>query len=93
MKLFATSRNPKQFTPLQFSSKHDVEIIYPQLDIANLDSIRALEQQLKQHGDHVDVLINNAGINLDARYGPETAKQTLDTNYFGVLEVCYTLLL
>lgn len=35
----------------------------------------------------VDVLINNAGVNLDARYGYENARTTLDVNYRGVREV------
>lgn len=42
---------------------------------------------MKENYDGVDVLINNAGTNLDAKYGPETTKKTLDVNFRGTLKV------
>lgn len=39
-----------------------------------------------QHGQ-AHVLINNAGVNLDAEYSHETAKKTLEVNYGGTKDV------
>jgi len=62
-------------------------VLYPKLDISSLESIKAFACEVQQQGP-VDVLINNAGVNLDAEYGYENAKKTLDVNYRGTLEVC-----
>ena len=63
------------------------EVWYPSLDISKRESIKALAKDVSAYGQ-VDVLINNAGVNLDAKYGPETAKTTLDVNYRGTQDVC-----
>ena len=78
LRLIATSRKGGD---LGFESD---KVLYPKLDISSRDSIKSLADDV----DKVDVLINNAGVNLDAQYGPETAKQTLDVNYRGTLNVC-----
>lgn len=35
----------------------------------------------------IDVLVNNAGVNLDGDYGVENARKTLGVNYEGTLAV------
>lgn len=40
----------------------------------------------------VDVLINNAGVNLDEEPSVDNAKKTLETNYRGTLSLCHALL-
>ena len=73
------------------SDSSNVQIRYPKLDISKPASIAHLAKEIS--GDNgsgqVDVLINNAGVNLDRQYddGPEAARQTLDVNYRGTLKV------
>jgi carbonyl reductase 1 len=57
------------------------------LDITDKTQIQALIDKIKKDQGGVDVLINNAGVNLDDDYSLKTAKQTLETNYRGTLEV------
>jgi NAD(P)-dependent dehydrogenase (short-subunit alcohol dehydrogenase family) len=63
------------------------KVEYPNLDITDKTQIQALVDKIKKDQGGVDVLINNAGVNLDDDYSLETAKQTLETNYKGTLEV------
>ncbi|TKA81948.1 hypothetical protein B0A55_01936 [Friedmanniomyces simplex] len=90
LKLFAATRSGND---LGLGSRNDADrqVLYPKLDIADPDSIKAFAGEVKQHGK-VDVLINNAGINLDNQYGYENAKKTLDVNYRGTLEMCQTFI-
>ncbi|KAL9114360.1 MAG: hypothetical protein Q9187_007496, partial [Circinaria calcarea] len=61
---------------------------YPKLDIADQSSIRGLADQINKEHNGCDVLINNAGVNLDDEYSAENVKKTLDTNYRGTLHMC-----
>ena len=79
LRLIATSRKGEN---LGLGSN----VVYSELDISKRESIEALTHQESKHGN-VDVLINNAGVNLDAKYGPQSAKTTLDVNYRGTLSV------
>lgn len=86
MILYATSRKGMNLGIKATSS--DTQIKYPKLDItdsASIDSLASLIQ--KEHGG-CDVLINNAGINVDDQYSPQSVKLTLDTNYRGTLHMC-----
>ncbi|KAI4096465.1 MAG: hypothetical protein LQ344_000973 [Seirophora lacunosa] len=60
---------------------------YPKLDIADPDSIQRFAKSVEAEHASVDVLINNAGVNLDMQYSPVNVKTTLDTNYRGTLNV------
>lgn len=61
---------------------------YPRLDITDDESIQSLVELVKrQEGDGVDVVINNAGVNVDGKYSLENVKLTLKTNYEGTLKV------
>lgn len=86
LKLFAASRKGEDigFSPSTDSGR---EVLYPKLDVSSRESIAKLAEEVKREGLLVDVLINNAGVNLDARYGYENARTTLDVNYKGVREV------
>ncbi|KAI7565066.1 hypothetical protein KC317_g6622, partial [Hortaea werneckii] len=90
LKLFAASRKGED---IGFSSPADPEreVLYPKLDVSSRESITALADEVEREG-LVDVLINNAGVNLDARYGYENARTTLDVNYRGVREMCHAFL-
>ena len=63
------------------------QIKYPQLDIADQSSIKSLVDLVKRDHGSLDVLINNAGVNLENDYSPLNVKKTLDTNYRGTLNV------
>ena len=82
--LYATSRKGED---LGFKSSSKTQLKYPRLDIANPSSVKELADAIKKNHDGLDVLINNAGVNLDDQYSPENVKSTLDTNYRGTLNV------
>jgi carbonyl reductase 1 len=84
VKLLATSRTGENLNLDSGGGRH--EIIYPQLDVGSEDSIHAFKDLVKSHGQ-VDVLINNAGVNMDLQYGYENVKKTIDVNYRGTLHV------
>lgn len=85
LKLFAASRSGQD---LGLQSTHATRsVIYPKLDISDHSSVSSLAKEVQQYGS-VDVLINNAGINLDNEYGPQNARKTIDVNYRATLDVC-----
>ena len=61
--------------------------MYPKLDIAERSSVESLASSVEERFGAVDVLINNAGVNVDDEYSAENVKVTLDTNVRGTLEV------
>lgn len=70
-----------------FSTGSDIKVKYPKLDIADRESVKSFGEMMKQEEGKVDVLINNAGINVDDEYAPKNVKLTLDTNVRGTLLV------
>ncbi|KIW06536.1 uncharacterized protein PV09_02967 [Verruconis gallopava] len=72
--------------------RRDQTVLCPRLDVADAASVAALAAQVRRAGEPVDVLINNAGVNLDAAFSLENARATLDTNYRGTLEMCLAFL-
>ncbi|XP_057621146.1 carbonyl reductase [NADPH] 1-like [Chionomys nivalis] len=68
---------------------------FHQLDIDDLQSIRALREFLLKEYGGLDVLVNNAGIafkNADPTPFHIQAEVTLKTNFFGTQDVCTELL-
>ena len=80
----ATSR---QGTDLGLKTAKETKVLYPKLDIADPASIQAFAKSIEKDKHTVNVLINNAGVNLDDDYTPENVKATLDTNVRGTLQV------
>lgn len=66
--------------------------MYKSLDISKPDSIKSFVSDLKSAGQPVDVLINNAGINLDKNFNYDNATTTVDVNYRGTLHMCQAIL-
>jgi NAD(P)-dependent dehydrogenase (short-subunit alcohol dehydrogenase family) len=67
------------------------------LDVANSDSIRNAAKRFRSIADHLDVLINNAGIYPDGKVSILTIPraqmaETVQTNTFGPLEVTQAFL-
>jgi len=85
LKLFATSRKGEDLGLT--TSPPQQQVVYTKLDIADRESIRSFAADLKRQQARVDVLINNAGVNLEAEYGYENARRTLEVNYWGTVEV------
>ncbi|HET6146523.1 MAG TPA: SDR family NAD(P)-dependent oxidoreductase [Polyangia bacterium] len=61
------------------------------LDVTDAASIAALAGDLTRAGTRVDVLVNNAGISLQG-FDAEVARQTLEVNFFGAMNVTDALL-
>lgn len=85
MILYAASRKGQDLGLRPASSTMTLK--YPKLDIADPDSIQRFAKSVEAEHASVDVLINNAGVNLDMQYSPVNVKTTLDTNYRGTLNV------
>jgi len=82
--LYAASRKG---VDMGFETNSGTQVKYPKLDIADLLSIRGFAKVVKEDHGAVDVLINNAGVNLDDQYSAESVRTTLDTNVRGTLHV------
>lgn len=72
-------------------------IIAKQLDITNQDSVNELANWLKQNYDHLDVLVNNAGMNYDTYQNVINAdlrnvQGTFETNILGAWRVTQAVL-
>jgi carbonyl reductase 1 len=86
--IYATSREGAQ---LDIDPSYGNEVRHATLDITSNSSIAkflrlALNQDSPNHA--VDILINNAGINLDDDYSYERAVAEFDTNYHGTRNMC-----
>jgi NAD(P)-dependent dehydrogenase (short-subunit alcohol dehydrogenase family) len=69
------------------------DLIYHQLDVADLNSITRLASYLKENFDRCDILINNAGVFLDRGKSVfdlplEILQETLEINFIGALNMC-----
>ena len=77
--------------------RNDGKATYLPLDVSNLDSIREASGKFAEIADHLDVLINNAGIYPDEGLTVLTIPrdrlvQTFQTNTFGPLKVTQAFL-
>ena len=89
--VFGTSRNAS-FPPKDIGGKYPIMI---KMDINDDDSIKnAIEYIIKEFG-RIDVLINNAGYGIGGAiedYTIEKVKEQFETNFFGQLRVCNSIL-
>ncbi|KAF7192411.1 Carbonyl reductase [NADPH] 1 [Pseudocercospora fuligena] len=70
----------------------DTTITYHALDISQTKSVQDFRDFLHgKHPDGIDILINNAGI-AQQGFDANVVKETLETNYYGTLEACQSLL-
>jgi carbonyl reductase 1 len=73
------------------ASSDGSEVIYSKLDVTDSSSRAGLSALLRNKKcKTLDVLINNAGVNLDlsGEYSYENARKTLEVNYWGTRDVC-----
>jgi carbonyl reductase 1 len=83
--IYATSRAG---TDLGIQTAHDNEVRYSKLDVGDKSSIKSFLQSALKENQHIDVLINNAGINNNNNETPDLAAQTIDVNYRGTKTMC-----
>jgi NAD(P)-dependent dehydrogenase (short-subunit alcohol dehydrogenase family) len=67
-------------------------VTFLQLDVSDLESVSAAPSEFAKAADHLDVLVNNAGILLDGdsavlAIDDEVIRKTLETNTLGPLRV------
>ena len=73
------------------------EVAFLPLDITQAATVEAAAERIRSEHGHLDILINNAGINV-AGDGPpsvadlEAVRRVLDTNFVGTLRVTQSLL-
>lgn len=87
--IYATSRAGKNEGNAQ--ARHDNEIRYEKLDVSDKQSILTfLRMAVKQDPGSraIDILINNAGVNMNPDEGPDEAEKTIDVNYRSLKTMC-----
>ena len=93
MVIYAASRGG---VDLDMEHSADVQIQYPRLDITDKQSIHDVVAEIKQKHGGVDVLINNAGLNITRPSSGlrefEDQKKIMDVNFRGTLEMCRSFL-
>jgi NAD(P)-dependent dehydrogenase (short-subunit alcohol dehydrogenase family) len=87
--VYATMRNPHQSTALQeLAKKENLRLHVLQLDVLDDDSVNKAIATVLSKENHIDVLVNNAGIHswgAVEELPMELFKANMDTNYFGAL--------
>jgi NAD(P)-dependent dehydrogenase (short-subunit alcohol dehydrogenase family) len=89
--VFLAARRPTEGTQACAKLQHlGLAASFLQLDVADEQSIRSAVNALRDQTDHLDVLVNNAGICEDAEssildISPEIVHRTLATNTLGPL--------
>ena len=73
-------------------SKDGGQAIFLEIDVANNASVNAAAREFTKVGDHLDVLVNNAGIIVDGddailEISDDLLRETLETNTLGALRV------
>jgi NAD(P)-dependent dehydrogenase (short-subunit alcohol dehydrogenase family) len=74
-----------------------LDLDYHELDVTSASDIKALSVYVAKQFGRLDVLVNNAGVLLDPRGSrfldskAQTYRDTLDTNFFGPLQLCQAL--
>lgn len=89
--ILACARRP--LTSSSFKTSPDAKVEWHKLDIGNKESISDFAETVKKTcPDGVDVLINNAGVNVDPTegHGVEQAKTTIGVNYEGTASMMKT---
>ena len=73
-------------------TKEDGKTVFLEIDVADNASVTAAASEFAKAADHLDVLVNNAGIIVEGDNGileisDELLRQTLETNTLGTLRV------
>jgi NAD(P)-dependent dehydrogenase (short-subunit alcohol dehydrogenase family) len=87
-RVFLGARNAKGGRAAAEKLSKDGDVVFIEIDVAEADSIRQAAEEFSRQSDHLDVLINNAGILLDEdkdalTITPKIFETTLRTNTLG----------
>jgi NAD(P)-dependent dehydrogenase (short-subunit alcohol dehydrogenase family) len=68
------------------------KVTFVQIEVSDPKSVLAAAHELAKHADHLDVLVNNAGIIVDGdadilSFAEESIRETFETNTLGPLRV------
>jgi NAD(P)-dependent dehydrogenase (short-subunit alcohol dehydrogenase family) len=90
--VFIGARDAKAGRAAAEKLQSEGDITSLEIDIADAESIRRAVEEFSRHADHLDVLVNNAGICLDEdkdilKISAATFEKTLRTNTLGPLLV------
>ncbi|MEP6945983.1 MAG: SDR family oxidoreductase [Acidobacteriota bacterium] len=90
-KVAATMRAPENAAEL----KNITDIVCIQMDVTNIDSIRAAIAETRERFGRIDAVINNAGYSLIGPFEaaePSQIERQFQTNVFGLMNVCREIL-
>ena len=87
-RVFLGARNAEAGRAAAKKLQSDGEVIFLEMDVSKADSIRRAAEELARQTDHLDVLVNNAGVLRDddknaLSITPEIFEETLRTNTLG----------
>jgi NAD(P)-dependent dehydrogenase (short-subunit alcohol dehydrogenase family) len=91
--VFVGARNPRAGRKAADQiAKEGEKVAFLEIDIADNDSVKAAVRAFSKITDHLDVLVNNAGIMVDGddailKISDELFRTTLETNTLGALRV------
>ena len=91
--MFVGARNPKAGRKaVDEIVKDGVKASFLEVDVSDNDSVIAAEREFSKMADHLDVLVNNAGIVVDGdeailELSDDLLRKTLETNTLGALRV------
>jgi NAD(P)-dependent dehydrogenase (short-subunit alcohol dehydrogenase family) len=91
-KVFLAARDEQRGQQAESKLKaENLDVQFIQLDVTNIDSIKLAYDKISTQCSHLDVLINNAAIQLDKSnildMPISVLQKTIETNVYGVIEV------
>ncbi|WP_350287350.1 SDR family oxidoreductase [uncultured Croceitalea sp.] len=93
-KVWASMREPNKKNKIKneelrsLANTENLDLHVVELDVTNDTSVTALAAQFKDQGEHLDVLINNAGVmyvGITEAYSIAQVQEQFDTNFFGIV--------
>ncbi len=98
MQVILTSRDPEKGQKAAEQLRTEgLEVVYGPLDVTNPESIASLSQFIREKWGRLDVLINNAGLLIDAPdisafdAKVDTLHKTMEANVYGPLQLIQAL--
>ena len=98
MRVILTSRDPEKGQKAAEQLRTEgLEVVYCPLDVTHSESIVSLSQFIREKFGRLDVLINNAGLLIDAPdisvfdAKVDTVRKTMETNVYGPLQLIQAL--
>ncbi len=102
VKVLAASRNKERGeASVAILTKEGLDVEFLQLDVDNEQDIQHAYDYINKKFGHLDILINNAGIQIESdnwalntvtTVDEKTLRKTLDTNFFSIVKLTNTLL-